>query len=102
MSNRSTRRVAILVVALLAAPSACGGGTSEAPGHGVVMAVDADARTISLDHEEIPGLMKAMTMTFRVAPGVSLAGLEPGAAVDFRVKEEAGVYTVTEIRAAGP
>ena len=50
---------------------------------------------------DIPGLMKAMTMTFDVAPEVALEGLEPGAEVDFQVKYEGGAYVVTELRRSG-
>jgi Cu/Ag efflux protein CusF len=81
---------------------ACG-SSSEGRGRGVVQDVDAQARRITLDHGDIPGLMKAMTMTFEVAPGVALEGLDAGAKVDFRVQEEdGGVYTVTELRRSGP
>ena len=40
-------------------------------------------------------------MTFDVAPGGELDGIDRGAEVDFRVKEERGIYTVTETRPAG-
>jgi Cu/Ag efflux protein CusF len=81
---------------------ACGGSSSDGRGHGVVQSVDAQARQVSLEHGDIPGMMKAMTMTFEVAPDVSLEGLEVGAEVDFRVQEEGGVYTLTELQRSGP
>jgi Cu/Ag efflux protein CusF len=56
---------------------------------------------VTLDHEDIPGFMKAMTMTFTLAPDVALDGIDPGAKVDFRVKDEGGVYTVTALRGSG-
>ena len=90
-------RAAVLGLALLLGGSACGPALSEQPGHGVVLSRGIAARTVTLDHEDIPGLMKAMTMTFQVAPGVDLEAIEPGAEVDFRAKEEGGGYTVTEI-----
>ncbi len=52
-------------------------------------------------HDDIPGFMKGMTMTFDVAPGGELDGIDRGVKVDFRVKEERGIYTVTEIRPVG-
>ena len=79
----------------------CGAGSSDHLGHGVVESVDAGARTVTLDHEDIPGFMKGMIMTFHLAAGVELTGIAQGAEVDFRVKEERGVYTVTEIRHTG-
>lgn len=99
------RRVLVMGLALIAlavSTAACGGSTADGfPGRGVVEGVDAAARTVSLNHGDIPGLMKAMTMTFEVAPGVSLEGIAAGVEVDFRVKHENGVYTVTAIEVAG-
>lgn len=93
---------ALLGLLLAIGPAACGGASSgDHPGHGVVTEIDAEARTVTLDHEDIPGLMKGMTMTFALAPDVALDGIHPGAKVDFRVKEENGVYTVTAIRGSG-
>ena len=91
--------VAALGVWLLAAAAACGGPeATTGESRGVVTAVDASAHTVTLDHEDIPDMMPAMTMTFLVAPEVSLEGLAPGAKIAFRVKYEANAYTVTEIR----
>ena len=99
---QSAAWTALLGLLLVIGPVACGGASSgDHPGHGVVKELDAEARTVTLDHEDIPGFMKGMTMTFDLAPDVALKGIGPGAEVDFRVKEEGGVYTVTEIRASG-
>ena len=84
----------LLVTLLL---GACGGDTADHPGHGVVVSIDAAKGEITLDHEDIPGLMKGMTMTFE-ADHALLAGVEPGQEVDFRVREESpGRYVVTAI-----
>ena len=92
-------RVAAVLLAFALGAAACGGGAPEQhAGHGVVQALDAQARKITLDHEDIPGFMKGMTMTFELAPEVALEGIAPGAEVDFRVYEQGGVYTVTEVR----
>ncbi len=94
--------VVALGIGLAVAASACSAeSTEDHPGHGIVKNVDADARKVTLEHGDIAGLMKAMTMTFDVAPGVSLETLEPGASVDFKVKEERGTYTVTEVQPTG-
>jgi protein SCO1/2 len=99
----ASRLAALLLVALIAQ---VGCGASEPakvyPGHGTVTGVDAPAHKITLDHEEIPGLMVAMTMTFDVAPDVALDDFEPGTAVDFEVKHEGSTYLVTQLRRAGP
>ncbi len=91
------RRSAGLLLLLAAAAQ-----TAHAEGAASLQSVDTGARTVTLDHEDIPGFMKGMTMTFHLAPGVELTGIAQGAEVDFRVKEERGVYTVTEIRRTGP
>ena len=99
--NRTTQTAA-LGLALLLGLAACGAGSSDGhPGQGVVKRLDVDARRVTLDHEDIRGLMKGMTMTFNVAPGVELEGIDLGALVDFRVKEDRGVYTLTEIHRTG-
>ncbi len=98
----SVAMAVMLGVVLLLGLPACGGESSDAhPGHGVVKQVDAAARTVTLDHEDIAGFMKGMTMTFHLAPGIPLDGIEAGAEVDFRVKLDGDVYTVTEIRRVG-
>ena len=94
--------IGILGIALALGASAC--GESPEAGHtgsGIVKDVDLAARKITLDHEDIPGLMKAMTMTFDVSASVPLEELSRGTEVVFRVKEERGVYTVTEVRRQG-
>ncbi len=90
---------AALGLALLIAAAACGGDSASKTGgsRGVVTAVDASAHTITLDHEEIPGMMEAMTMRFDVAPDVSLAGIEPGAKVEFQLKVDDSGYQITEM-----
>jgi Cu/Ag efflux protein CusF len=87
---------------LALALAACGGAAEgPKPGHGTVRAVDAAAGTVTLQHGDIPGLMKAMTMTFEVAQPSLLEGLAPGQEVDFRVQEQEGRFVVTQIAPAG-
>jgi len=86
-------RLCALLLALVLA--GCG-GSSDHPGHGTVVSVDAAKGEVTLDHEDIPGFMKGMTMTFHADPAL-LTGVEAGQEVDFRVHEEGGRYVVTEI-----
>jgi len=102
---RGVRRAAwgvVIVGSLAVAAAACGGSDAGHRGRGTVEHVDPQARKVTLEHEDIPGLMKAMTMTFEVAPGVVIGDLEPDVEVEFRVREEGGAYVVTEIRPSGP
>lgn len=64
---------------------------------GRVESVDPDQGTVTIDHEDIPGLMKAMTMTFEVADRAILEDVSVGQAIDFRITKDAGRYVVTEI-----
>ena len=93
-----------LVIALAIGSMGCGGNESDVRsgnGTGIVKGVDASARKITLNHGDIPGLMKGMTMTFPVAPSVGLESVSEGDRVDFRIDQEGSVYTVTEVRRAG-
>lgn len=67
-------------------------------GHGKAVAIDVAAHRVTLEHDEIPGLMMAMTMEFDVAPEVDLAALAPGSEVDFRLSEADGALTVIALR----
>lgn len=50
---------------------------------GMVVAVDAAARTVVVSHEKIDGFMDAMTMPFEVRDAKDVQGLVPGAVVEF-------------------
>ena len=97
-------KTALLLIAVIALASTLGCAESphEAAGESVaenseqvfevagrVRGISGDRETITIEHEEIPGFMPAMTMPFYLAePGLA-EGLEPGDAVGFRyvVKE---------------
>ncbi len=97
----STASGLILAAALIS--GACGEPSSDEthPGVGVIREVDLQERQVVIDHEDIPGLMKGMTMRFDVADPELLDDLEPGQSVEFRVAYRSGSYEVTEIRAQG-
>lgn len=103
MRRRSRIAIGILLaVGLAATIAACDRGPQEPQrAQGIVEEVDRADRKLTIDHDEIPGMMKAMTMTFDVAPGVPLDDVEAGEQIDFQVKMENGSYTVTEIRRPG-
>lgn len=88
--------LASLGIALACSPPA----PTEHAGHGVAVDVDPTARTITLEHGDIPDLMKAMTMTFPVAPEVDLGAVAKGDAVDFEVRSEGSTITVIAIEPA--
>ena len=66
--------------------------------------VKVEGERVVLDHEEVAGLMPAMTMPFSVAEPVMLEGLRPGDQVvaRYEVKERGGVLTKLRVTAHGP
>ena len=48
---------------------------------GVLKSVDADNRRVVVEHGDIPGLMGAMTMSYRVGPREDLKSLAAGARI---------------------
>ena len=65
------------------------------PLHGQVLAVDADRDQVTIRHQDIPGLMPAMTMSFPVASPALLDGLVAGDLVTgvLEVTDALGVMT---------
>jgi RND family efflux transporter MFP subunit len=93
-----------------AAPGASSGGAiAAAPGAkpasvghkavGTIKAVDAKSGTLSVAHEPVASLKwPAMTMDFKAANEALLAGLKPGAAIDFEFVERApGEWVITKV-----
>lgn len=64
---------------------------------GTVVAVDTASKTLELDHEEIPGYMAAMRMTYPLADPRVLNGLVPGDSVQGKLKVESRSYTITSL-----
>jgi protein SCO1/2 len=64
---------------------------------GTVVAVDPAAKTLELDHEEIPGYMQAMRMTYPVADAKLLEGLSAGDSVLGKLKVGSRSYTLTSL-----
>ena len=97
-----TAQCAGILLAVVFALAACGGtGNGDHTGHGIVKNLDPAKQEVTIDHEEIPGFMKAMTMTFQVSDSRLLSGVEPGQEVEFDVVYEKGAYQITGIRAHG-
>jgi Cu(I)/Ag(I) efflux system membrane fusion protein len=65
---------------------------------GKVIAVDANKNSVTIDHEEIPGLMPAMQMAYKVDNPDVIIGIAPGDQVNGRLEVRAGEYVITELR----
>jgi protein SCO1/2 len=96
-----TRFFTTLITSLvLLAIAGCQGRSSESSGKrypvtAKVVAVDASKGTVTLDHEDIPGLMRAMEMEFKAASPMVLSGVAPGDAVKGTLEVRGGETVVS-------
>lgn len=91
---------ALLACALLALSSGCSGGRVY-EGHGVVHEVDVVNGQAVIEHDEIPGLMSAMTMRFDVPDPAVLARMSPGQHIEFDLEVTEQSYRIVAVRGAG-
>lgn len=77
--------------------TACSAPAEDHSGAGTIRGIDPESRQLTIEHGDIPGLMKAMTMSYTAAPNVPIDDLEVGDPIEFRVKEQEGVYIVVQI-----
>ena len=88
--------------ALLALALACGpGGDKAYESVGVVREVRPDLHQIVLEHEDIPGLMPAMTMSFDVPDVALLSTLSAGQKIRFRVTHSGPSYRIVGAETIG-
>ncbi len=92
----------IMVIALIPlASGGCGRGDGDTGKtydiKGKIVALDMEKKTVRLDHEDIPGLMKGMEMSFDVDNAKVLEGLKPGDMVHGRLNVKSGNNTITEL-----
>jgi|SRR6516162_7684786 protein SCO1/2 len=73
------------------------GGGREYEVRGKVVAVDPAKPAVTLDHEDIPGLMKAMKMEFGVEDPKQLEGVKPGDRVQGRLRKAESGYVLTRL-----
>lgn len=64
---------------------------------GKVVALDREKKVVTLDHEDIPGLMKAMKMDFTVEDVKVLDGIAAGDSVAGKLKADGGNYVLTSL-----
>ena len=68
-------------------------------GTGTVRSIDPMHQTITLDHGNIPGIMMAMTMAYKVADAKFLQSVKVNASVRFTLTRSAGgEFLITEIQ----
>jgi protein SCO1/2 len=74
------------------------GGSHIYRGLGVVESIDRESATLEINHEEIKGLMPAMSMPFRLKDKGLVEGIEPGDKVDFWIESASGDMVVIRLR----
>jgi protein SCO1/2 len=103
-----SRLAAVCAASLLALLAACSRTKQtatiddDAPGekrwplHGQIVSVDAAHKTLRVQHEEIVGLMPAMTMDYAVGPG-DLANVKPGEHIRGDLVQSGGDFRLERI-----
>lgn len=90
----------IVVCALLA--FACGGdGAQHYSVRGTVHDVQTERRQVLIEHEDIPGLMPAMTMSFDVASDAVAARLRSGQVIEFDLAFDGHGYVLVDFEVVG-
>lgn len=100
MPNSVHTTCCLLMLTLLGTSPGCNSPSEEKiyEVKGRVLLVDIERKSIKLDHEDIPGLMRAMKMYFKVEDARMLEGLAPGDAIEGKMKDVAGRYVFFELR----
>lgn len=104
--KRATSALPLLLTLVLAV-FACGEGgpAGHGPGiyeaEGTVESVLREDRQLVVAHEDIEGLMPAMTMSFDVADPSVLEGLEPGQRIAFHLEAKDDRYRILDARVLG-
>jgi protein SCO1/2 len=102
MSRASRGALCAALCALLLSGPGCSrdkGKRFEA--HGIVRAVQLPDRQVVISHDDIDGLMPAMTMNFDVPDAALLATLAPGQEIAFEVEFNGRSYRVVEAEILG-
>lgn len=96
------------LIVLLLASLAAAGCSREEPAkqaeekhwtvQGKIISLSPGEKRIEIDHQDIPGLMAAMTMTFPVADARILNGVSAGDAVEFELSQTDTGLVVTALR----
>jgi len=94
----------MLTIAVVVAIPGCRseeGGPGRFPARGVVEDVDREGGQVLIDHEDVEGLMPAMTMNFVVPDAELLEKLAPGQVIDFEIHFTGRSYDVVAVEVIG-
>jgi len=90
-----------VVLALSTSCSSDEGGPGLYVAKGTVEDVDREGAQVLIDHEDIPGLMPAMTMNFAVPEAEVLERLATGQVIEFDLRFTGRSYEVEDFRVVG-
>ncbi len=76
-------------------------GIGRHPAHGIVEDVDRENAQVLIEHDDIAGLMPAMTMNFAVPDAAVLGQLERGQVIDFEVDFTGRSYEIVAVEVVG-
>jgi protein SCO1/2 len=92
----------LFAIAVAAGLAACPEPRGELhSGRGIVRDVSLAERQVVIEHEEIEGLMPAMTMSFEVSDPALLARLEKGQVISFALRTGDGKYRIVGAEVVG-
>lgn len=80
---------------------ACSGEKSRWEAHGIVYDVQVELGQVLVEHDDIPGLMSAMTMSFDVPDPAVLARLSSGQVIDFVIDTSGRGYQLASFEVVG-
>lgn len=72
--------------------------TTSYQAEGQIISLNPKLPSIEIDHQEIKGLMPAMTMDFYVKDRSLLEGIKAGDHIDFTIENGVGGVVITRIR----
>jgi protein SCO1 len=103
---RSAAPLAVLIALLFVLPFLPGcerrpGAPGRYAGHGVVEDVDREYAQVLVEHDDIAGLMPAMTMNFAVPDAAVLAKLARGQVIDFELDFTGKSYDLVGFEVVG-
>lgn len=91
----------LAAIVLLVATTACGSDSSLFEARGVVEEIYPDQAQVVIAHDDIPGLMPAMTMNFGVDRRALLDGLAPGQRIAFTLSYNGRDYRIVALQVLG-
>jgi protein SCO1/2 len=93
-------RVAPVALAVVLSAVACD-DTKVHAGHGVIHEVSLEDGQVLIAHDDMPGLMPAMTMSFSIYDKPLLESLRPGDVIDFELTAQRGSFFITAASVVG-